>query len=63
MIGTAGGNVNSKIVTNGSITATVAYSYTPSVAAVPETSTWLMGLLALGAVIFMVRSSSARASS
>ena len=55
MIGTAGGNVNSKIVTNGSITATVSYSYTPSVAAVPETSTWVMGFLALGAVVFMIR--------
>ena len=29
--------------------------YTPSVAAVPETSTWLMGLLALGAAGFMIR--------
>ena len=28
------------------------------VAAVPETSTWVMGFLALGAVVFMVRRSS-----
>ena len=27
----------------------------PGVAAVPETSTWVMGFLALGAVVFMVR--------
>jgi len=55
MIGTAGGNVNSQIVTNGLISATVTYSYTPSVSAVPETSTWLMGFLALGAMGFMIR--------
>ena len=29
--------------------------YTPSVVAVPETSTWVMGFLALGAVVVMVR--------
>lgn len=38
--------------------------YTPQAApvvAVPETSTWVMGLLALGAVLFVVRRSTARA--
>jgi hypothetical protein len=49
------------IIPNAGVTVNniEAASLVPGVAAVPETSTWVMGVLALGAVGFMVRRSKA----
>ena len=51
------------IIPNAGITVNhiEAASLVPGVAAVPETSTWVMGFLALGTVVFMVRRSKASA--